>query len=171
MKNSNLRPVKVISLIGMLALCMLLTGCVVPQDDISTNSGYVVTDGELPFQSIAPQITGTPYVPPVATATPSPTPFFTRNPFDYATATPTVDLSGVGVGSPIAQITPVIILGGATPTPDQSAASTTLKKGSTGAEVERMQQRLKELGYLKGCLLYTSPSPRDGLLSRMPSSA
>ena len=26
-----------------------------------------------------------------------------------------------------------------------------------------------ELGY--ACLLYTSPSPRDGLLSRMPSSA
>ena len=25
--------------------------------------------------------------------------------------------------------------------------------------------------HLKGCLLYTSPSPRDGLLSRMPSSA
>ena len=25
--------------------------------------------------------------------------------------------------------------------------------------------------YYKGCLLYTSPSPRDGLLSRMPSSA
>ena len=28
---------------------------------------------------------------------------------------------------------------------------------------------MKEL--LKDCLLYTSPSPRDGLLSRMPSSA
>ena len=26
-------------------------------------------------------------------------------------------------------------------------------------------------GLQKGCLLYTSPSPRDGLLSRMPSSA
>ena len=26
-------------------------------------------------------------------------------------------------------------------------------------------------GYPDGCLLYTSPSPRDGLLSRMPSSA
>ena len=26
-------------------------------------------------------------------------------------------------------------------------------------------------GALPGCLLYTSPSPRDGLLSRMPSSA
>ena len=25
--------------------------------------------------------------------------------------------------------------------------------------------------YLNFCLLYTSPSPRDGLLSRMPSSA
>ena len=24
---------------------------------------------------------------------------------------------------------------------------------------------------IEGCLLYTSPSPRDGLLSRMPSSA
>ena len=26
-------------------------------------------------------------------------------------------------------------------------------------------------GHTKCCLLYTSPSPRDGLLSRMPSSA
>ena len=26
-------------------------------------------------------------------------------------------------------------------------------------------------GAVSGCLLYTSPSPRDGLLSRMPSSA
>ena len=26
-------------------------------------------------------------------------------------------------------------------------------------------------GAVKACLLYTSPSPRDGLLSRMPSSA
>ena len=30
----------------------------------------------------------------------------------------------------------------------------------------------KENGHLvDSCLLYTSPSPRDGLLSRMPSSA
>ena len=27
------------------------------------------------------------------------------------------------------------------------------------------------LSFLEACLLYTSPSPRDGLLSRMPSSA
>ena len=30
---------------------------------------------------------------------------------------------------------------------------------------------LTELAQDKNCLLYTSPSPRDGLLSRMPSSA
>ena len=28
-----------------------------------------------------------------------------------------------------------------------------------------------EDGKIEACLLYTSPSPRDGLLSRMPSSA
>ena len=31
--------------------------------------------------------------------------------------------------------------------------------------------RNKKWDLPKGCLLYTSPSPRDGLLSRMPSSA
>ena len=31
------------------------------------------------------------------------------------------------------------------------------------------QQELKD--EVEACLLYTSPSPRDGLLSRMPSSA
>ena len=31
--------------------------------------------------------------------------------------------------------------------------------------------RLEEIAPLKICLLYTSPSPRDATLSRMPSSA
>ena len=30
---------------------------------------------------------------------------------------------------------------------------------------------IAEIPSFMGCLLYTSPSPRDGLLSRMPSSA
>ena len=45
--------------------------------------------------------------------------------------------------------------------------------GSNAAEIEAQMMK-----YFKGskedldiCLLYTSPSPRDGLLSRMPSSA
>src|SRR5665647_1128717 len=32
-------------------------------------------------------------------------------------------------------------------------------------------EKLREYGLDEACLLYTSPSPRDGLLSRMPSSA
>ena len=32
-------------------------------------------------------------------------------------------------------------------------------------------QYMSSQGYNSCCLLYTSPSPRDGLLSRMPSSA
>ena len=31
--------------------------------------------------------------------------------------------------------------------------------------------KLAKIHCKKNCLLYTSPSPRDGLLSRMPSSA
>ena len=48
----------------------------------------------------------------------------------------------------------------------------------TGANDERIQvleEQFKEnedgMMAIKTCLLYTSPSPRDGLLSRMPSSA
>ena len=39
------------------------------------------------------------------------------------------------------------------------------------SEDEQLQLYEKEKGLLGLCLLYTSPSPRDGLLSRMPSSA
>mgnify|MGYP003691123999 CR=1 FL=1 len=38
----------------------------------------------------------------------------------------------------------------------------------------QITNQFKNLGIItadKSCLLYTSPSPRDGLLSRMPSSA
>ena len=35
----------------------------------------------------------------------------------------------------------------------------------------KSQNALELIGEPKFCLLYTSPSPRDGLLSRMPSSA
>ena len=51
--------------------------------------------------------------------------------------------------------------------------------GITETEVKRIESRaiakLRRTGkldkYIGACLLYTSPSPRDGLLSRMPSSA
>ena len=39
------------------------------------------------------------------------------------------------------------------------------------AAVDEIAERIRAKGALAPCLLYTSPSPRDGLLSRMPSSA
>ena len=44
--------------------------------------------------------------------------------------------------------------------------------GEKGEQViKEMKKHIKRLKHHKFCLLYTSPSPRDGLLSRMPSSA
>ena len=45
------------------------------------------------------------------------------------------------------------------------------EKGISLTVSEDFKERLVEEGYNPSCLLYTSPSPRDGLLSRMPSSA
>ena len=36
---------------------------------------------------------------------------------------------------------------------------------------DALRKKLDSRGLTSPCLLYTSPSPRDGLLSRMPSSA
>ena len=40
-----------------------------------------------------------------------------------------------------------------------------------GGKERRMEGRKEGRTEGRNCLLYTSPSPRDGLLSRMPSSA
>ena len=36
---------------------------------------------------------------------------------------------------------------------------------------KKEKEKAKQSTKINNCLLYTSPSPRDGLLSRMPSSA
>ena len=42
----------------------------------------------------------------------------------------------------------------------------------TAAKTTKKQEKKETFeDSIKACLLYTSPSPRDGLLSRMPSSA
>ena len=150
MKNSKGRLLKVISLVAMLAACMLLTGCVVPPDDIGANGGYVVTDNDPPFQQLGPQVTFTPYVAQVTTNTPEPTKNWLVP--DQATPTPTVNpiLPSVSTNplQNLVSITPQVIINTSTATPQTNATS--LKVGSTGAEVRKMQNRLKELGYLKG---------------------
>ena len=46
------------------------------------------------------------------------------------------------------------------------------KKGGLYANIHAKRKRIAAgSGESMSCLLYTSPSPRDGLLSRMPSSA
>ena len=40
-----------------------------------------------------------------------------------------------------------------------------------GSNIHRLLTAAVGISAEGGCLLYTSPSPRDGLLSRMPSSA
>ena len=42
---------------------------------------------------------------------------------------------------------------------------------TTGVSSDEFDELKKKMDSISSCLLYTSPSPRDGLLSRMPSSA
>ena len=44
-------------------------------------------------------------------------------------------------------------------------------KECAAIRIETIAALAEEFGLVRICLLYTSPSPRDGLLSRMPSSA
>ena len=41
----------------------------------------------------------------------------------------------------------------------------------TAFSKEELRDFIETVGWLKACLLYTSPSPRDRTRSRMPSSA
>ena len=52
------------------------------------------------------------------------------------------------------------------------AAGALIRSASTDERaVDTLKANAKDLLTKTDCLLYTSPSPRDGLLSRMPSSA
>src|SRR5665647_3865536 len=63
----------------------------------------------------------------------------------------------------------------AAPAPEPSATSTTTGSDVAPFAVANSTSGATSLGarvaQVHVCLLYTSPSPRDGLLSRMPSSA
>ena len=53
---------------------------------------------------------------------------------------------------------------------DDTSILETVRKNSVD-ESQKALNAFLEWTEVNGCLLYTSPSPRDGLLSRMPSSA
>ena len=50
-------------------------------------------------------------------------------------------------------------------------ARTEFEKEYLLSQIKRFNGNISKVSEFTGCLLYTSPSPRDGLLSRMPSSA
>ena len=51
---------------------------------------------------------------------------------------------------------------------DKDTGSSEVQVAQLTDKIENLSKHIKQF---KNCLLYTSPSPRDGLLSRMPSSA
>ena len=53
---------------------------------------------------------------------------------------------------------------------DYDLSTHVIEDGYLAVDVDTGSLRIGD-GVTAGCLLYTSPSPRDGLLSRMPSSA
>jgi len=150
------RILKGMGLAAMLALCLMLTGCMVPADD-PTNDTAGNNYSPYDYQDVAPKITGTPTptpteVPSEATDTPEPT-FDWFSHWGGATATPTPETNGA-ISVPnggITLITPPLTTNKvSTPTPANTTAATALKVGSEGAEVKKLQTRLKELGYYKG---------------------
>ena len=50
-------------------------------------------------------------------------------------------------------------------------ALTPAEQKYTYAQSMQLEGQTSNIGHLRGCLLYTSPSPRDTERSRMPSSA
>jgi len=160
-------------LLGMLVLaCAVLTSCYTePDRAFNNNQTGLDINGGATFQTV---ITNTPNV----TATPTPTPTNAANqqtgadqqinwddwvwgndaatnpPSNVVTSPP--NNTGNSIGTSITVNIP------ATPTPTPKADNTgssssstgsssgTLKSGSSGSEVKRLQQRLKELGYYTG---------------------
>ena len=57
---------------------------------------------------------------------------------------------------------------------ESDSPSLKVKLGPCSEDLNRMELKMKlvdHMKYYQGCLLYTSPSPRDRTRSRMPSSA
>ena len=156
MKKKTLRW---LGLVAALALCLVLSGCVVPQEDLkpTNNAG----SNSKPYQNVGPQITYTPT--PVPAATPTPTMsggtsqgmsgwenYWTTSTDNPVVSNPPATTTSVGAIG-IVGFNPQNGTGTAyTNPPTNTPAPTSLKLGSTGSEVRRLQTRLQSLGYYKG---------------------
>lgn len=128
-------------LLTMLCLCLTLTGCYVPPDEITDDSLDTGGEDAILFRTVPPSATATPTEAP-ETSTPESTNW------DNWEATVTPD--------PMTSLEPVrtipVITLPPTATPAPTSAPSSLKKGSSGADVKKVQQRLRELGYYSGSI-------------------
>ena len=162
------RAAKVLALALLLGLCLWLTGCYIPPDQITDDAqNMTIGANNLPFNTLPPT---------EAPATPTPNPVVSNTdgidigseptatvdwnagwgPTENGTDTPTTRPTGITVITSAPTNTPR-----ATNTPAPTSSS--LRNGSTGTAVKTLQERLKKLGYYTGsvdgkygCLLYTS---------------
>ena len=173
------RTLKILAVAAGIALCMLLTGCYVPPDDVNNSNNSNVNN--LPFNTLVPTATVTVTPDTIAVVTQNPV---STNGVSTVSVTPTPTMSqGVNGwpdwGSPTTIPTGVLIsLDGSTPAPDAGetiAVITTAPATSTPTpttapmtpsptpkslqlgfknsdEVKALQKRLKELGYYKGSI-------------------
>lgn len=164
-KQTKAPVAKLLALGLLLALvCLLLTACYMEPDRVvDGDNGLTIGDNGQNFETV---ITPTPTV----TVTPTPAPTSSQVDWsawdfgaDTATNPPTVVQPTAGTSAAIPTSAPSIITATvgatttATPRPTTSTGNstattgvTTLKVGSEGADVKRMQQQLKNLGYYTG---------------------
>lgn len=148
MQLSRKRALRYLALGGALSLCLLLSGCYIPPDDISGNTtNMTVGSSSLPFDPVA---TNAP------TATPTPTRQAGAEPtinWDDWNSTATPAGQATASGNPVPVVTPnpvTVVTPSAAPSPTATTA-TTLRKGVSGSrEVRKLQQRLKDLKYYSG---------------------
>ena len=173
------RILKISGLAAVLALCLLLTGCYQPPDEVN-NGGQTSAITASFFNTLAPKATSTPVAPDnvVVVETPTsnigviggqatPTPTAGNNgggawdnwgsaPTSAPTPTPegyvTVTPGPGETNGPIATVTTAPPTSTPTTAPvTSSPVPKSLQKGFTGSDAVRaVQKRLKELGYYKG---------------------
>ena len=83
-----------------------------------------------------------------------------------------VSITGdVGVSQARAKLEPIELIDTPTLPNVQVISSVQMRPERESDSTEVGHTTVYKVKDAEGCLLYTSPSPRDGLLSRMPSSA
>ncbi len=137
------------ALVGAVALCLTLTGCYIPPDEIASGTEHMTVGGNnLPFDTFDTAAPSTA----VPTATPTQAPSQPTVNWDNWGSDPATTAPGAGTTIEITTNRPANTIAVVTQQPTDTPAPTasTLRKGASGTEVRQVQQRLKTLGYLSG---------------------